>query len=52
MLNFHALIISYVSCLQLDEKLFVGIEVGQSLVLDDSEGSFTVTALDANHCPG
>ncbi|KAI4330121.1 hypothetical protein MLD38_028427 [Melastoma candidum] len=37
---------------QLDEKLFVGIEVGQSLVLDDLDGSFTVTALDANHCPG
>ncbi|KAI4326136.1 hypothetical protein MLD38_031478 [Melastoma candidum] len=36
---------------QLDEKLFVGIEVGQSLVLDDFDGSFTVTALDANHCP-
>ena len=37
---------------QLDGLAFVGIEAGQSLVLDDPDGSFTVTAFDANHCPG
>lgn len=37
---------------QLDESLFVGIEVGQSLIVDDPDGPFTVTAFDANHCPG
>uniref|UniRef100_A0A7C9FCW4 DNA repair metallo-beta-lactamase domain-containing protein n=2 Tax=Opuntia streptacantha TaxID=393608 RepID=A0A7C9FCW4_OPUST len=37
---------------QLDESLFVGIEVGQSLTIDDPDGSFLVTAFDANHCPG
>ncbi|KAL2906817.1 5' exonuclease Apollo [Bienertia sinuspersici] len=36
----------------LDESLFVGIEVGQSLTIDDPDGSFSVTAYDANHCPG
>lgn len=38
--------------LQLDESMFVGIEVGQSLVIDDPDGDFIVTAFDANHCPG
>lgn len=28
------------------------IEVGKQLVLDDPDGKFTVTAFDANHCPG
>lgn len=37
---------------QLDGSLFVNIEVGQSLVIDDPDGPFTVTAFDANHCPG
>ncbi|KAH7520845.1 uncharacterized protein LOC107425632 isoform X1 [Ziziphus jujuba] len=37
---------------QLDDSLFVGIEVGQSLVIDDPDGAFTVMAFDANHCPG
>lgn len=37
---------------QLDESFFVGIEVGQCLVIKDSDGDFTVTAFDANHCPG
>ncbi|KAE7998333.1 hypothetical protein FH972_002890 [Carpinus fangiana] len=37
---------------QLDESLFVGIEVGQTVVIDDPDGAFTVTAFDANHCPG
>ncbi|KNA15193.1 hypothetical protein SOVF_100560 [Spinacia oleracea] len=37
---------------QIDELFFVGIEVGQSLIVDDPDGSFTVTAFDANHCPG
>lgn len=30
----------------------MGIEVGQELVIDDPDGEFTVTAFDANHCPG
>lgn len=38
--------------LQLDESMFVGVEVGQSLVIGDPEGDFVVTAFDANHCPG
>ncbi|TXG60375.1 hypothetical protein EZV62_014948 [Acer yangbiense] len=37
---------------QLDESLFVGIEVGQMLVVDDPDGEFKVSAYDANHCPG
>ncbi|GKV21635.1 hypothetical protein SLEP1_g31596 [Rubroshorea leprosula] len=37
---------------QLDDSLFVGIEVGQSILFDDPDGEFTVTAFDANHCPG
>ncbi|XP_010680198.2 uncharacterized protein LOC104895399 isoform X1 [Beta vulgaris subsp. vulgaris] len=36
---------------QLDES-FVEIEVGQSIIVDDPDGAFTVTAFDANHCPG
>lgn len=37
---------------QLDESFFVGIEIGQSVILDDPDGDFKVTAFDANHCPG
>ncbi|KAM3359996.1 5' exonuclease Apollo isoform X1 [Capsicum galapagoense] len=37
---------------QLDGSFFVGIEVGQCIVIKDPDGDFTVTALDANHCPG
>lgn len=37
---------------KLDEGIFVGIEVGQTLVIDDPYGDFRVTAVDANHCPG
>lgn len=37
---------------QLDDSLFVRIEVGQSVVIYDPDGVFTVTAFDANHCPG
>ncbi|GMH25105.1 hypothetical protein Nepgr_026948 [Nepenthes gracilis] len=37
---------------QLDESMFVGIEVGQSVTIDDPDGAFSVTAFDANHCPG
>lgn len=37
---------------QLDGSLFVDIEVGQSVIIDDPDGAFTVTAFDANHCPG
>ncbi|CAN6567619.1 unnamed protein product [Malus baccata var. baccata] len=36
----------------LDESLFVSFEVGQSVAIDDPDGRFTVTAFDANHCPG
>jgi len=38
--------------LQLDASLFLQIEVGQSLIVDDPDGNFSVTAFDANHCPG
>ncbi|KAK4416690.1 5' exonuclease Apollo [Sesamum alatum] len=37
---------------QLDGSMFVGIEVGQSLIVEDPDGDFIVTAFDANHCPG
>ena len=37
---------------QLEYSLFVEIEIGQSVVVDDPDGPFTVTAFDANHCPG
>jgi DNA cross-link repair 1A protein len=43
---------NFVVFVQLDDSLFVGIEVGQSVVVDDPDGAFTVTAFDANHCPG
>ncbi|KAG6530184.1 hypothetical protein ZIOFF_012406 [Zingiber officinale] len=45
-----ALVLGYFP--QLDDSLFVEIEVGQSVVVDDPDGSFSVTAIDANHCPG
>ncbi|XP_047332676.1 5' exonuclease Apollo-like [Impatiens glandulifera] len=37
---------------RLDDSLFATIEVGQTLIIDDSDGAFRVTAFDANHCPG
>lgn len=37
---------------QVDVSIFVGIEIGQSLAVEDPNGDFTVTAVDANHCPG
>ncbi|KAF4377152.1 uncharacterized protein LOC115714350 [Cannabis sativa] len=37
---------------KLHHSMFVEIEVGQSIIVDDSHDSFTVTAFDANHCPG
>ncbi|KAK2391169.1 hypothetical protein P8452_28296 [Trifolium repens] len=37
---------------KLDPSLFLQIEVGQSFIVDDPHGNFTVTAFDANHCPG
>ncbi|XP_061995679.1 uncharacterized protein LOC133713665 isoform X2 [Rosa rugosa] len=37
--------------LKLDESLFVGIKVGQSVAIDEPDGAFTDTAFDANHCP-
>lgn len=36
---------------QLDDSLFLCIEVGQSMVINDPDGDFRVTAFDANHCP-
>ncbi|PIA41745.1 hypothetical protein AQUCO_02200286v1 [Aquilegia coerulea] len=36
---------------QLDSSLFVGIEIGETVVIDDLDGTFSVTAFDANHCP-
>ncbi|KAJ9541727.1 hypothetical protein OSB04_028233 [Centaurea solstitialis] len=33
----------------LNESLFVDIEIGHSIAIDET---FTVTAFDANHCPG
>ncbi|KAD1079230.1 hypothetical protein E3N88_43325 [Mikania micrantha] len=36
----------------LDDSLFVEIEIGQSIAVDDPFDAFTVTAFDANHCPG
>ncbi|KAK6125582.1 hypothetical protein DH2020_040675 [Rehmannia glutinosa] len=46
------LILQYYPQARLDESTFVGIEVGQSLVVEDPDGNFIVTAFDANHCPG
>ncbi|KAK7350889.1 hypothetical protein VNO77_09923 [Canavalia gladiata] len=37
---------------QLDASFFLSIEVGQSFIVHDPAGPFTVTAFDANHCPG
>ncbi|CAN8312535.1 unnamed protein product [Cochlearia groenlandica] len=37
---------------QLDETFFVKIEIGESVIVDDLDGDFKVTAFDANHCPG
>ncbi|XP_058097353.1 uncharacterized protein LOC131242614 isoform X2 [Magnolia sinica] len=36
----------------IDDSLFIEIEVGQSVVIDDPDGAFSVSAFDANHCPG
>ncbi|RDX87294.1 5' exonuclease Apollo, partial [Mucuna pruriens] len=36
----------------LDASLFLPIEVAQSFIIHDPSGPFTVTAFDANHCPG
>ncbi|KAK7832866.1 exosome complex component rrp4 like protein [Quercus suber] len=41
----------FVGFVQLNDSLFVEIEIGQSVVVDDSDGPFTVKAFDANHCP-
>ena len=42
----------FVGFVQLNHSLFVEIEIGQSVVVDDPDGPFTVKAFDANHCPG
>ncbi|XP_056843345.1 uncharacterized protein LOC108806534 [Raphanus sativus] len=36
----------------LDESFFLRIEIGQTVIVDDPDGCFNVTAFDANHCPG
>lgn len=36
----------------LDEGIFVELEIGESLLIDAPDEPFTVTAFDANHCPG
>jgi len=48
----NSIILFLLLLLQLDASLFLEIEVGQSLIVDDPDGNFTVTAFDANHCPG
>ncbi|KAF9599659.1 hypothetical protein IFM89_001605 [Coptis chinensis] len=37
---------------QLDASLFVEIEIGGKVVIEDPDGTFSVSAFDANHCPG
>ncbi|KAF7025157.1 hypothetical protein CFC21_037386 [Triticum aestivum] len=37
---------------QLDQGEFVEVEVGRTFKVDDPAGAFSVTAYDANHCPG
>ncbi|GLJ54790.1 hypothetical protein SUGI_1176840 [Cryptomeria japonica] len=36
----------------LDESLFLELEVEEPVLINDDEQPFTVTAFDANHCPG
>ncbi|KAH9321743.1 hypothetical protein KI387_016382, partial [Taxus chinensis] len=36
----------------MDEGMFVELEVEEPVLIDDAENPFTVTAFDANHCPG
>lgn len=50
-LNLYFLIVLFLT-LQLDGSVFVNVEVGQSLEIEDPDGRFTVTAFGANHCPG
>ena len=37
---------------QLESWGFVEMEVGRTVAVDDPAGAFSVTAYDANHCPG
>ena len=37
---------------QLESWVFVDMEVGRTVAVDDPAGAFAVTAYDANHCPG
>uniref|UniRef100_A0ACD6AI67 Uncharacterized protein n=1 Tax=Avena sativa TaxID=4498 RepID=A0ACD6AI67_AVESA len=37
---------------QLGPDAFVEIELGAAVLVQDPDGDFTVTAFDANHCPG
>lgn len=47
-----AIFLFLVAVKQIEEELFVEIGVGETMVVSDPEGDFSVTALDANHCPG
>ncbi|KAK1299766.1 hypothetical protein QJS10_CPB13g01029 [Acorus calamus] len=35
-----------------ERLVFVEIEVGERIIVDDPDGDFSVSAFDANHCPG
>ncbi|KAK1262831.1 hypothetical protein QJS04_geneDACA009249 [Acorus gramineus] len=35
-----------------ERLVFVEIEVGERIIVDDPDGDFSVLAFDANHCPG
>ncbi|KAJ3678068.1 hypothetical protein LUZ60_001871 [Juncus effusus] len=37
---------------EIDEGAFVEISVGETLTINDPDGAFSVSAFDANHCPG
>ncbi|GJN16980.1 hypothetical protein PR202_gb04015 [Eleusine coracana subsp. coracana] len=37
---------------QLERWEFVEMEIGKTVVVDNPSGAFSVTAYDANHCPG
>ncbi|XP_078181516.1 uncharacterized protein LOC144575301 [Carex rostrata] len=37
---------------RLDEAIFVEIKVGETFVINDADGDFSVTVCDANHCSG
>lgn len=38
--------------MQLQDSLFQSLEIAEPKLIPDDEQPFTVTAFDANHCPG